>query len=102
MKARASADAVFALAFVHHMAITKNIPLDQLIEWIVGFAPTGVIEFVPKQDPMVQELLRFRKDIFPDYTKENFLRCLGSTAAVEKLETVSSTGRLVVSYRKPL
>jgi hypothetical protein len=34
--------------------------------------PGGVIEFVPKQDPMVMELLRFWKDIFPDYTKRNF------------------------------
>ncbi len=100
LNARASADAVFALAFVHHMAITKNIPLDQLVRWIVGFAPTGVIEFVPKHDPMVQELLRFRKDIFPDYTDEHFLHCLRSIAEIENSETVSDSRRLMVSYRK--
>lgn len=100
MMARASADAVFALAFVHHMAITKNIPLDQLVEWIVGFAPAGIIEFVPKQDPMVQELLRFRKDCFPDYTEENFLNCLRARAEIENSETISSAGRLLVSYRR--
>jgi ribosomal protein L11 methylase PrmA len=100
MKARASSDAVFALAFVHHMAITKNIPLDQLVDWIVDFAPGGVIEFVPKQDPMVQELLRFRKDCFPDYTEEHFLNCLRARAEIEKSETISSAGRLLVSYRR--
>jgi ribosomal protein L11 methylase PrmA len=100
MMARASADAVFALAFIHHMAIAKNIPLGQLVDWIVGFAPSGVIEFVPKEDPMVQELLRFRKDCFPDYTEENFLEKLSSIADIEKSETVSSTGRLLVAYRR--
>jgi ribosomal protein L11 methylase PrmA len=100
MKARASADAVLALAFIHHMAIARNIPLDRLVEWIVGFAPSGVIEFVPRQDPMVRELLRFRKDGFPDYTEEAFLNCLGALAGIEKSETVSGAGRLLVAYRK--
>ncbi len=100
MMARASADAILALAFIHHMTIAKNIPLDQLVEWIVGFAPTGVIEFVPKQDPMVQELLRFRKDCFPDYTEENFLYRLSIIAEIERSETISSSGRLMVSYRR--
>ena len=100
MAARAAADAILALAFVHHMAITKNIPLDQLVAWIVGFAPTGVIEFVPKQDPMVQELLRFRKDGFQDYTEENFLYRLRALAEIEKSETISSSGRLLVAYRR--
>ena len=100
MAARAAADAILALAFVHHMTITKNIPLDQLVAWIVGFAPTGVIEFVPKQDPMVQELLRFRKDGFQDYTEENFLYRLRALAEIEKSETISSSGRLLVAYRR--
>ncbi len=51
---------------------------------------------------MVQELLRFREDIFPNYTLENFLRKLQTLASVERTEPSSSTGRLLVEYsRKP-
>ncbi|KKR23111.1 MAG: hypothetical protein UT54_C0057G0008, partial [Candidatus Daviesbacteria bacterium GW2011_GWB1_39_5] len=33
-----------------------------------------IIEFIPKSDSNVKRLLLFRKDIFPDYTQENFVQ----------------------------
>lgn len=98
LMARATADAILALAFVHHLAIAKNIPLDQLVGWLTDLAPTGVIEFVPKGDPMVEELLRLRSDVFPDYTEENFLALVESRARVVKRAKVSSSGRLLVWF----
>ena len=49
-KGRANFDAVIALAFEHHLAIAKNIPLGEVILWILSLAPNGLIEFVPKND----------------------------------------------------
>jgi ribosomal protein L11 methylase PrmA len=100
LRARASADAILALALIHHLAIAHNIPLDQLLNWIIALAPEGVIEFVPKSDPMAQSLLRHRDDIFPDYTKEACLNYLDRKARIIDTEIVSSTGRLLVSYRR--
>jgi ribosomal protein L11 methylase PrmA len=97
---RASAEAVLALAVIHHLAISRNVPLDQLLDWITRLAPRGVIEFVPKSDPMVQSLLRYREDIFPDYTKETFLNYLDRSAKITNTEIVSSTGRLLVAYTR--
>jgi ribosomal protein L11 methylase PrmA len=70
--ARGPADMVLALALIHHLAISNNVPLPQLAEF---FAETGkwlVIEFVPKPDSQVQKLLVSRKDIFPNYTRAGF------------------------------
>jgi len=70
--ARGPADMVLALAVIHHLAISNNVPLPQLADF---FAQTGrwlVIEFVPKQDSQVKKLLASREDIFPDYTKQGF------------------------------
>jgi len=67
---RGPADMVLALAVIHHLAISNNVPLPQLADF---FAETGkwlVIEFVPKLDSQVQKLLVSRKDIFPNYTRE--------------------------------
>ncbi len=100
LQCRAKADGVLALAFVHHLAIARNVPLDQVLDWIIGLAPRGVIEFVPKRDPMVQILLRLREDIFPQYTEENFLECLAKHAKVVKTETISSSGRLLVWFER--
>lgn len=95
---RANAQAIVALAFVHHLAIARNVPLPAVVGWLVAFAPCGVIEFVPKEDPMVQELLRLREDIFDAYTEDAFLSHVGELARVVRVEKVSASGRTLVWY----
>jgi len=94
-KERASGDAVLGLALIHHLAIAKNLPLAEVIGWLVDMAPQGVIEFVPKNDPMVQRLLQMREDLFDDYDQESFERYLGQRARIVKSETVSTSGRIL-------
>ena len=70
--ARGPADLVLALAVIHHLAISNNVPLAQLADF---FAETGkwlVIEFVPKSDSQVKKLLASREDIFSNYTRAGF------------------------------
>lgn len=98
--ARASADAVLALALIHHLAISKNVPLDRVVSWLTALAPSGVIEFVPKSDPMVVELLRLREDIFPDYNEEQFVSCLQQRARIVTSETVSASGRKLFVFER--
>jgi ribosomal protein L11 methylase PrmA len=98
---RANADAVIALAFVHHLAIGRNIPLPDLTAWLTGLAPHGIVEFVPKQDPMVQRLLALRDDIFPDYTVEHFQQCLSQRAKIVEARTVTRSGRTLIRFQRP-
>jgi ribosomal protein L11 methylase PrmA len=100
MQERGPADAVLALAFVHHLAVAKNVPLDFVVEWIVGLARSGVIEFVQKHDPMVRELLRLRQDIFADYCQENFEHALRARARIHKVEQVSAAGRRLYWFER--
>jgi ribosomal protein L11 methylase PrmA len=101
-KARARADAVLALALIHHVAISKNVPLADVVAWLTDLAPRGVIEFVPKNDPMVVELLRMREDIFPQYTEEHFVKCLEQRARIVASETVSANGRKLFAFERPV
>jgi SAM-dependent methyltransferase len=64
---RADADVALALALVHHLAIGANVPLPMVSDVFASIAPHAVVEFVPKEDPMVRKLLASRQDIFPDY-----------------------------------
>jgi len=97
-KTRTNAKAMIALAFIHHLSIARNIPLAALVSWLVRIAPNGVIEFVPKEDPMVQELLRFRKDIFPDYNESHFQETLEKSASIVKKKVISKSGRVLYWY----
>ena len=97
---RARGDAVFALALVHHLAIAKNVPLDQVIDWLLAIAPRGVIEFVPKQDPMVQRLLQLREDLFDNYGAAVFERLLANRARIVKKSDATSTGRTLYWFER--
>jgi ribosomal protein L11 methylase PrmA len=95
---RAAFDAVMALAFVHHLAIARNVPLDQVVEWLTNLAPRGVIEFVPKTDPTVQRMLALRDDIFDGYTLSAFTGLLSARARIVRQQIISSSGRVLFWY----
>jgi ribosomal protein L11 methylase PrmA len=69
---RAPTEAAMALALIHHLAISNNVPLPYLARFFHDIARWLIIEFVPKADSQVQRLLATRVDIFPDYHFEGF------------------------------
>jgi ribosomal protein L11 methylase PrmA len=95
---RVRGDGVLALAFIHHLAIARNIPLPMVLDWIMSIAPVGVLEFPPKSDPMVQRLLSNRDDIFPDYDEQHFLSLVEQRASIIGREHLSPGGRLLICY----
>ena len=70
--ARGPADTVLALALIHHLAISHNVPLDRIAELFSKMCHALIIEFVPKSDSQVQKLLMNREDIFNEYTQQCF------------------------------
>ena len=69
---RGPADTVFALALIHHLAISNNVPLIKIAEYFNNLCDSLIIEFVPKSDSQVQKLLSTREDVFPDYQQSEF------------------------------
>ena len=97
---RANFDALIALAFVHHLAIGKNIPLRDVVKWLVSLAPMGLIEFVPKEDETIKKMLEFKGDIFPDYTEANFEKYLLENSEIISKGIVSQSGRIIYEYKR--
>ena len=96
---RSKFDAVLALAFEHHLAIAKNIPLKDVIRWILSLAPEGIIEFVPKNDVTIQSMLKLKGDIFPDYNLQNFEKYLSENANIKSQKKISNSGRILFAYK---
>ena len=65
-------DLGLCLAFIHHLCIGKNIPLERVAEILAGSCLQLIIEFVPKEDEKTQSLLRSKEDLYPDYTADKF------------------------------
>ena len=97
---RVNFSGMLSLAFEHHLAIAKNIPLIQVIEFLTNIAPRGLIEFVPKEDITIKKMLFLKGDIFKDYTEENFKNILSKISKIESEKIVSASGRKIFEYSK--
>jgi hypothetical protein len=69
---RSKYDMVMALALIHHLAISNNLPFHKIASFLKENAQWLIIEFVPKNDSQVQILLKTREDIFNQYSEDVF------------------------------
>lgn len=69
---RGPVDCAMALALIHHLAISNNLPFDKIASFLWKLCNHLIIEFVPKEDSQVKRLLRSREDIFAQYDQSFF------------------------------
>jgi ribosomal protein L11 methylase PrmA len=100
LEERGPADALLALALVHHLAIGRNVPLERIAEYFARLGRGLVIEFVPKSDGQVQRLLRSREDVFADYHREGFEAAFGRYFRIDAAESVSGSERTMYAMRR--
>ena len=81
LASRGAPDLVLCLALVHHVVITANIPLADFLDWLASLGAAVVIEFVGRDDEMVQALLANREDQYDDYTRRPSAPCCRSSSA---------------------
>lgn len=96
---RGPADVVLALALIHHIAIANNVPLPLVAAYFARLARRLIIEFVPKGDEKVTQLLATREDIFPSYTREGFERAFEERFTIERAEPIKGTERVLYLMR---
>lgn len=91
---RARADCVCALALIHHLSISNNLPFSLIADYFSSLGDYLIIEFVPKQDSNVQILLQNREDIFKEYSKKGFEK------AFKKYFEILENGKIEDSERE--
>jgi ribosomal protein L11 methylase PrmA len=96
---RGPADLTLALALIHHLAISNNVPLSRLAQFFAACSKHLIIEFVPKGDSQVQKLLASRKDIFPEYTQSDFEREFSTYFTIEQTIPVPESSRVIYLMR---
>jgi hypothetical protein len=97
---RANADALLALALVHHLAIGNNVPLPAVAELFARIAPHAIVEFVPKDDPMTRRLLAARRDIFDGYSIDGFRAAFGEPFEIVREAPISDSPRTLFLLRR--
>lgn len=96
---RGPADMLLALALVHHLAISENVPLGMIAEFFRKLGSWAIIEFVPKSDKKVAHLLKTREDIFTKYTQEDFEDEFKAFFEIESVKPVADSARTLYLMR---
>jgi ribosomal protein L11 methylase PrmA len=97
---RMDTDVILALALVHHLAIGANVPLPMIATLFAQLAGHAIVEFVPKQDAMVQRLLASRRDIFDDYSANGFGRAFAKHFDVVSETPITDSARTLYHFRR--
>lgn len=66
---RGRPDLLLALALIHHLVLTRNLPVEQILEEFASWAPYCLLEYVAPDDPMAVKLSRNAGDgrnLLPD------------------------------------
>ena len=97
---RGPADMILALALIHHLAISNNVPFSHIAAFLSQVCRFLIIEFVPKNDSQVQRLLQTRENIFPNYNQDNFETSFGDHFSIHRREKIVDTQRTLYLMEK--
>jgi SAM-dependent methyltransferase len=94
---RGRSDCVFALALVHHLMVTGNLPLSHIRELLAALTRRyAVVEFIPGDDPMFRELLKRRVGPMAAPSLEEFREGLAESFELLREEAVPGANRTLL------
>lgn len=99
---RAKCDLLMALALIHHLAISNNLPFEMIAGNFSKMAKRIIIEFVPKEDEKVQLMLTNRMDIFRSYSIETFEAAFCRFYDIEQKSAVEHSKRTLYLMRSKI
>jgi hypothetical protein len=95
-------DGCLALAVIHHITLSGNIPFDLSARFFSKMAPNLLIEFPTREDSWVEFLLNSKRDFknhFDFYNESNFEKEYGVYFEIIKKEEIPSTKRILYSLK---
>ncbi len=69
---RSRPDIVFALALIHHLGVTYNIPFPRMAAQFHSYGADVVVEYVDREDSQFVKLLRNKQDDYAHYNRAAF------------------------------
>ena len=89
-----------ALALIHHLAISNNLPLSMIAGFFSEICNYLIIEFVPKDDSKVQFLLSSREDIFDNYDEASFEKEFSEFFDIKNKQKITGSQRTLYLMSK--
>jgi ribosomal protein L11 methylase PrmA len=98
---RVNGDLVLALALIHHLCITFNVPLTLVAKFFHRLTTEyAIVEFIPKSDGKIVAMLKNREDIFDSYTERDFRASFSPYFELVEEHSCRDSGRKLFLWRK--
>jgi hypothetical protein len=100
---RCNADAITALALIHHLVLSIGIPLEKTAVYfhsLIRCEGLLILEFVPLEDSQVQRLLAARNNVFTDYSIQKCISEYSRYFDLLEQHQVSESLRTILVFRK--
>ncbi len=91
-------DITMALALIHHITLSGNVPFEKSAEFFAKFSKKLIIEFPKREDSWVESLLVRKREFinhFDFYNEADFEKGYEQFFTIEKKETVPGTKRVL-------
>jgi hypothetical protein len=92
---RRKPDAILALALVHHLVISGGITLDMLAQKLNALCRHLIIEFVPPNDKMVQQMLAGKDPELYNYSSDHFERAFREYFNILERQEIDESDRVI-------
>lgn len=97
---RSPADLVLALALIHHLVLSACVPLTLVASWFAELGRHLLVEYVPREDPMVKRLLAHRNGQHLPYSPEAFRSAFGKFFDFIDEKTLANGRKLILCKRR--
>jgi hypothetical protein len=91
-------DVTLALAVIHHMSLSGNVPFKASAKFFATFSKYLIIEFPKRNDSWVQHLLKSKadfEDYFGFYTIENFEKAYAELFVIKEKTHIENSERVM-------
>jgi len=96
-------DVTLALALIHHITLSGNVPFEKSAEFFASFSNRLLIEFPTRDDSWVESLLVRKREFinhFDFYNEANFEKGYGRYFSLEKKIQLEGAKRIMYLYKK--
>lgn len=96
-------DVTMALALIHHITLSGNVPFEKSAAFFASFSKHLVIEFPKREDSWVTSLLVRKREFinhFDFYNEEGFEAGFTPYFTIEKKETIQGTSRVLYLLKR--
>ena len=91
-------DVTLALALIHHITLSGNVPFEKSAEFFAKFSKHLIIEFPKREDSWVESLLVRKREFinhFDFYNETDFEKGYSQYFSIEKKEVIEGTHRVL-------